>query len=67
MAFGAGKYDDLTTEVRKKAKARGVLLLVFDGERGTGFSAQCDALTLLAMPDILESVAREIRESGGSA
>ncbi len=40
MAYGPGKYDDLATYVREKAEAKGVLILVLDGNRGSGFSAQ---------------------------
>jgi hypothetical protein len=37
------------------------------GNRGNGFSAQLDALTTLAMPELLEEVARQLREGGGTA
>lgn len=62
--IGPGKYDALCTLVRDKAKAKGALVLVFDGERGSGFSCQCDALMLLALPDMLEFMAAEIRAKG---
>ncbi len=35
MAFGPGKYDDLCTEVREKAKAKGVLVIIIDGDKGS--------------------------------
>jgi hypothetical protein len=63
MAIGPGKYDDLTTEVREKAKAQGVLLIVFDGIHGNGFSCQADLATTMRIPDILENIARQIRET----
>lgn len=40
MPEGPGKYDDLCTLVREKAKARGVLVAIIDGEYGQGFSVQ---------------------------
>jgi hypothetical protein len=61
--IGPGKYDDMCTLVRKKTKATGVIVIVFGGAKGDGFSSQADVQTLLAMPDILEHVAREIRGS----
>jgi hypothetical protein len=61
MPIGPGKYDDLCSEVRVKADARAVLLLVIDGSKGSGFSCQADMLTTLALPDILERVAKDIR------
>jgi hypothetical protein len=63
MALGPGKYDDLCTEVREKAQARGVIVIVFDGNKGSGFSCQTDLLVMKQLPDILEDMARQIRNS----
>lgn len=62
MAFGPGKYDDLATLVRARAKARGVMVLVLHGELGDGFSCQLDvtvdprrvAVVLRAVADQIE-------------
>jgi hypothetical protein len=71
MAMGPGKYDDLCTYVREQVGlgdgGGGVILIVLGGNRGNGFAAQLDALTTLAMPELLEEVARQLREGGGSA
>jgi hypothetical protein len=64
MPIGPGKYDDLCSEVRIKVDARAVLLLVIDGSKGNGFSCQADLATTLALPDILERLAKQIRQSG---
>jgi hypothetical protein len=64
MAIGPGKYDDLCTMVREKAEAEGAIVIVFGGKRGSGFSCQADLEATLRLPDILESVAKQIRESG---
>jgi hypothetical protein len=64
--LGAGKYDDLCTEIREKTKARAVLLVVFDGTKGQGFSLQTDLITLAALPRILRVLAEEIEQSGGT-
>lgn len=61
MAIGPGKYDDLATEVREKARAEGVIVIVFGGNHGNGFSCQADLETTLKLPDILENIARQIR------
>jgi hypothetical protein len=61
MPIGPGKYDDLCTMVREKAKAKGVIVIVFGGDKGGGFSCQADPLTALALPEILEQVAADIR------
>jgi len=63
MPMGAGKYDDATTLVRQLTSAKGVILIVFGGVHGDGFSAQANMETTLALPDILERVAKDMREN----
>ena len=70
MSWGPGKYDDICTEVREKTNAQGgVLLVILDGDKGSGFSCQTDLVGTIALADLLENVARQIREHGiaGSA
>lgn len=71
MALGPGKYDDLCTYVREQAGLSGdalirggVMVIVVGGNKGNGFACQADVTTTLALPDMLESIARQIRESG---
>lgn len=64
MAWGPGVYDDLATQIRVASRANGVILIVFDGDKGTGFSAQLDALRLMAIPHILRDIADQIERSG---
>jgi len=56
-----GKYDDLCTEARLKAKAQGVVLIILGGDKGFGFSVQLPEEALLELPAILELMAAEIR------
>lgn len=63
MALGPGKYDELCTYVRLQASAAGAIVIVFGGDKGTGFSMQAEPALTLTVPAILERVAREIRES----
>jgi hypothetical protein len=63
MAFGPGKYDDLCTLVRERAKAHGAIVIVIGGEHGYGFSCQADLRTTLKLPEMLEDIAKQIRES----
>jgi len=62
MALGPGKYDYLCTQVREQTKARGAVVVVFGGEQGDGFSCQADLEMMLALPLILENIARQIRK-----
>ena len=64
MPLGPGKYDGLATRVRKRAKAKGVILIVLDGEHGHGFAGQLTNVTapagLLATAAMLRTVANQI-------
>lgn len=61
MAIGAGKYHDLCELVYGLAKARAVMVIIIDGQRGTGVSSKADIATTAALPEILEDLARQIR------
>lgn len=63
MAQGPGKYDDECTAARLMTNAQAVMLLVLNGDRGTGFSVQASGgpLMPLVLADLLEYVARGIR------
>lgn len=63
MAVGPGKYDDLCTEIREGTKAEGVILMVFHGDKGSGFSVQAPLDLVLSMPEILRDTAKQIEES----
>jgi hypothetical protein len=63
MPIGPGKYDELCTHVREKAKAQGAIVIVFGGELGSGFSVQADPLTLKHLPSLLREVAGEMERS----
>lgn len=67
MAVGPGKYDDVCTLVREQVgigdEGGGVIVIVLGGNKGNGFSCQADLRTTLLLPDMLEEIARQIRQS----
>lgn len=63
MAFGPGKYDSICTIARQRAKARAVLMMVFDGRHGSGFSVQAPIDIQVALPRILRDIASQIEAS----
>ena len=63
--IGPSKYDGICTMVRHMAGAEGVIVIIVNGDKGSGFSVQLNPLMSLAIPEILERIAKEIRESGG--
>jgi hypothetical protein len=63
MPFGPGKYDNLTTHVREEAKAKGAIVIIFEGNKGSGFSCQTSPHALHSMPELLEHIAQQLRES----
>jgi enoyl-CoA hydratase/carnithine racemase len=62
MAIGPGKYDDLATTVREQAHADGVVVIVIGGDKGNSFCVQADLPTTLLLPDLLENLAKQIRD-----
>jgi hypothetical protein len=64
--IGPGKHDALVTEIRERlsiGETGGVMLIVIaPGEDQSGFSCQADLRTTMAIPEILESTAAQIRE-----
>jgi hypothetical protein len=62
MALGPGKYDDVCTEIRERLNAVGIILIVIEGDQGTGFSCQGNAQTITRLPGTLEQVAMQMRQ-----
>jgi hypothetical protein len=61
MAIGPGKYDDLCTAARVAAAAEGAILIILGGHLGSGFCVQGPPHALVRLPDLLESMAKDIR------
>jgi hypothetical protein len=63
--IGPGKYDDLCSYVTVKTgidkRGGGVILIVINGDKGNGFAVQADLATTLAVPEMLEHIAQQIR------
>lgn len=63
MPLGPGKYDEICTTVREAVSAVGVIVIVFGGTHGSGFSVQAyDELKPEAIADVLEDIVRQMRE-----
>jgi hypothetical protein len=62
MANGPGKYDDIATKVRKETEADGVVIVIINGKKGSGFSAQLPAHIRITLPQNLRSIADQIEE-----
>lgn len=65
MPMGPGIYDELATELREQTHALGVAVVVIAGSKGSGFSVQGPMAVQASLPDILESMARQLREALG--
>lgn len=60
MPIGPGKYDDALAEALKHAKAMQGILIVLEGSKGFGFSAQLELDKTLLIPGMLRELARMI-------
>ena len=64
MALGPGRYDQLCTRVRELAEAECAIVIIVGGNLGSGFSVQMtNSAYAEKLPDLLESMAKQIRES----
>jgi hypothetical protein len=48
--------------VRERASAKGVIVLVFEGDRGSGFSVQATPEVTATIPSILRQIADSIEK-----
>jgi len=62
MAYGKGKYDDEALAAFNKTGAEGVLLMVFNGDRGSSFSYVGHLDIALKIPAALKQIAKEMEE-----
>jgi len=73
--IGPGRYDDITTRLRELTDADGVVLIVLNGYKGSGFSVQVPepqdgfqlATVLRAVADEVtkDTIETKVGESGG--
>ena len=60
---GPGKYDEYATVVREHTEADGVILIVIEGNQGSGFSVQSVTPGLNEkLPELLRHLANEIEQ-----
>jgi hypothetical protein len=62
--IGLGKYDDACTAARVVANAEVAIVLILNGDKGSGFSVQGDVnakLTVEQIAGFLEQIAAEMR------
>lgn len=52
-----GKYDEACTMVRLLTNAGGVIVIVFDGTQGSGFSVQGPPSLIVQLPELLRRCA----------
>ena len=57
MAQGPGKYNAELTALREQLQADGVILIVFGGVKGHGYSAQIDSRIIDHTPAWLREIA----------
>ena len=61
MARGPGKYNILCKSAMDGARAKGALLIIFDGTLGDGIALQLTPLQMAAVPEILRFLADQIQ------
>ena len=68
MAIGPGKYDAIATMAREQAEAEAVVVILFNGKHGDGFSVQQPVGARIDLPALLrlmaDQIERDIRPQG---
>ena len=60
---GPGKYDDICTMVRENTQATGAIVIVVDGNKGSGFSVQTISPDFASiLPKILRLMADDLED-----
>lgn len=63
MALGPGKYDKECELVRVSTNAECAIVIIVNGEKGSGFSMQSSQLLMIeTVPELLENIARQLKE-----
>jgi hypothetical protein len=60
MARGPGKYDEIGMEVLKQTGAKGIIVMVMDGNKGSGFSVIGEPGAIEIFPQVLREMANAI-------
>lgn len=58
---GPGKYDPEAQELLERLQAKGICVIVYDGERGHGVAAKGAIEFMRFLPAFLESLAAQVR------
>lgn len=58
--IGSGKYDQQCTQARNACEATGVVLIVYDGKAGSGFSVQMPAPEIFKLSAAFRELADEL-------
>ena len=58
--IGPGKYDDICTAARMRHLAKGAIVIIIDGDRGSGFSVQAPPDVTAKLPAVLRYMADQI-------
>ena len=64
MSIGPGRYNEVCNDVRKRTRAKGVILIVMEGDKGEGFEVQASLDILVKLPKLLRDVADQIEADG---
>jgi hypothetical protein len=58
--IGPGKYDEVCLRVKEQTRAKGCLLIILDGDEGSGAPCKMDCAVVGKMPALLRMIADEM-------
>ncbi|MDE2095697.1 MAG: hypothetical protein KGL39_00440 [Patescibacteria group bacterium] len=62
MDIRPGEYDDIVADVMERMRAVGAILLVFSGNRGSGFSVHVPIAFAEGLPEMLWNMADQVEK-----
>lgn len=62
MSQGPGKYDDIAQKLQEEHDADGVIVIILNGDRGSGGSFKIDKTLASGLPKLLRDIANEMEE-----
>lgn len=66
MTWGPGKYDAEAEELMLRLRARGLVLVVIEGDRGFGCSVKSMATDVYPLSEALIMIAEQMKRDMGS-
>lgn len=67
MSIGRGKYGGIAEELAQRFKARGIIIAIIEGDKGTGIELVGPSAVHAMVPGFLEAMAKDLQAMADKA